>query len=76
MTQKYGKEQVFSPGTVIISAGAEVSDVKKTVSQVLVNDEKSAIFLVVKFSAQNATPSFKPIRLDQVMAQALWRSGW
>ncbi|MFZ4724646.1 MAG: phosphoribosylformylglycinamidine synthase [Paludibacter sp.] len=46
MTQKYGNEKVFSPGTVIISAGAEVSDVKKTVGQVLVNDPKSAVYYV------------------------------
>jgi phosphoribosylformylglycinamidine synthase len=46
MTQKYGDEKVFSPGTVIISAGAEVSDVKKTVGQVLVNDPKSAVYYV------------------------------
>ena len=46
MTQKYGDDKVFSPGTVIISAGAEVSDVKKTVSQVLVNDEKSVIYYI------------------------------
>ena len=46
MTQKYGNDKVFSPGTVIISAGAEVSDVKKTVSPVLVNDEKTAVYYV------------------------------
>lgn len=46
MTQKYGNEKVFSPGTVIISAGAGVSDVKKTVGQVLVNDPKSAVYYV------------------------------
>jgi len=46
MTQKYGDDKVFSPGTVIISAGAEVSDVKKVVSPVLVNDEKSAIYYI------------------------------
>jgi len=46
MTQKYPNDKVFSPGTVIISAGAEVSDVKKTVNQVLVNDPKSAIYYV------------------------------
>jgi len=33
-------EKVLSPGTVIISAGAEVSDVKKIVSPVLVHDKK------------------------------------
>lgn len=46
MTQKYGDDKVFSPGTVIISAGAEVSDVKKIVSPVLVNDEKSAVYYI------------------------------
>lgn len=46
MTQKYGDEKVFSPGTVIISAGAEVSDVKKTVSPVLVNDPKSVVYYI------------------------------
>jgi phosphoribosylformylglycinamidine synthase len=44
MTQKYGDEKVYSPGTVIISAGAEVSDVKKVVSPVLVNNAKTSIF--------------------------------
>ncbi len=52
MTQKYGNEKVFSPGTVIISAGAEVSDVKKTVSPVLVNDPKSAVYYI-DFSFDN-----------------------
>jgi len=46
MTQKYGDDKVFSPGTVIISAGAEVSDVKKVVSPVLVNDEKSVVYYI------------------------------
>ena len=46
MTQKYDGEKVFSPGTVIISAGAEVSEVQKTVSPVLVNDTKSAIYYI------------------------------
>ncbi len=35
MTQKYGAKKVFSPGTVIISAAGEVSDVKRTVSPVM-----------------------------------------
>ena len=35
MTQQYDKEKVFSPGTVIISAGAEVSDIRKIVTPVL-----------------------------------------
>jgi phosphoribosylformylglycinamidine synthase len=52
MTQKYGDEKVFSPGTVIISAAGEVTDVKKTVSPVLVNDPKSVIYYV-DFSFDN-----------------------
>lgn len=35
MTQKYGNEKVFSPGTVIISAAAEVSNIRKIVSPTL-----------------------------------------
>lgn len=45
MTQKYpGGEKVISPGTVIVSAGGEVSDVKKVVSPVLKNDAKSTLY--------------------------------
>lgn len=46
MTQKYGDEKVVSPGTVIISAGAEVSDVRKIVSPVLVNDKNTAVYYI------------------------------
>ncbi|MDE6317808.1 MAG: phosphoribosylformylglycinamidine synthase, partial [Muribaculaceae bacterium] len=35
MTQKYGDNKVFSPGTVIISAAGEVKDVRRTLSPVL-----------------------------------------
>ena len=35
MTQKYGDDKVFAPGTVIISAAGEVTDIRKTVSPVL-----------------------------------------
>jgi len=35
MTQKYGNDKVYSPGTVIISAAGEVSDIRKIVSPVL-----------------------------------------
>ncbi len=31
MTQKYGKEKVYAPGTVIISTVAEVADIRKTI---------------------------------------------
>ncbi len=42
MTQKYKDgDQVLSPGTVIISGGAEVSDIRKIVEPVLVKDENT-----------------------------------
>jgi len=49
MTQKYDAEKVFSPGTVIISAGAEVSDIRRVVSPVLVNNPATSL-LYVDFS--------------------------
>lgn len=45
MTQKYGEDKVFAPGTVIISAAGEVSDVKKTVSPVL-QPKKSTLYYI------------------------------
>ena len=47
MTQQYpdGKKTI-SPGTVIVTSGAEVSDVKKTVSPVLVNDKNSSLYYI------------------------------
>ena len=45
MSQQYpGGEKVISPGTVIVSAGGEVSDVKKVVSPVMVNKAKSTFY--------------------------------
>ena len=45
MTQKYPDgDKVISPGTVIVSAGGEVSDIKKVVSPVLVNNNKSTLY--------------------------------
>lgn len=49
MTQKYGNDKVFSPGTVIISAGAEVSDIRKIVSPVVVNKASNPL-LYIDFS--------------------------
>ncbi len=45
MTQKYGDKKVVAPGTVIISAGGEVADVRKTVSPVL-QQRKSTIYRI------------------------------
>ena len=45
MTQKYPNgEKIISPGTVIVSAGGEVSDIKKVVSPVMVNNPKSTFY--------------------------------
>ena len=45
LTQQYPNgEKIISPGTVIVSAGAEVSDVRKVVSPVLVNNKNASIY--------------------------------
>ena len=47
MTQKYSDgTQVLAPGTVIISAAGEVSNVRRTVSPVLVKDNKSTLYYI------------------------------
>ena len=47
MTQQYPNNQkVIAPGTVIVSSGAEVSDVCKVVSPVLVNDKNSSLYYI------------------------------
>jgi len=52
MTQKYGDDKVLAPGTVIISAGAEVSDVKKVLTPVLVNNPEYPLYHI-DFSFDN-----------------------
>ncbi len=49
MTQKYGNDKVYAPGTVIISAAGEVKNVRKTVSPVVRNTNSSLYY--VDFSA-------------------------
>ena len=45
LTQQYPNgEKIVSPGTVIVTSGGEVSDVRKVVSPVLVNDRNSSIY--------------------------------
>jgi hypothetical protein len=46
MTQKYGDDKVFAPGTVIISAAGEVTDVRRTVSPVIRNGVKSTLYYI------------------------------
>lgn len=51
MTQKYGDDKVFAPGTVIISAAGEVSDVRKTVSPVMANIASNLYYIDFSFSS-------------------------
>ncbi len=45
MSQQYPSgEKIISPGTVIVTSGGEVSDVRKVVSPVVVNDKNSSIY--------------------------------
>ena len=68
MTQKYGKKKVMAPGTVIISAAAEVSDVRKVVSPVVQN-KKNTTLIYVDFSDS-------PLSLGgSAFAQSLGRVG-
>ena len=68
MTQKYGNEKVYTPGTVIISAGAEVSDIQKIVSPVLIHDTQTYVYYV--------DFSFDALKLGgSAFAQALNRLG-
>ncbi len=46
MTQKYPGDVVYAPGTVIISASAEVTDVNKVVEPVLCNDPSKPLFFI------------------------------
>ena len=46
MTQKYGEEKVYSPGTVIISAAAEVENIRKIVSPVLAYIKGTYIYYI------------------------------
>ncbi len=45
LSQQYPNgEKIISPGTVIVSAGGEVYDIKKVVSPVLVNDHRASLY--------------------------------
>jgi len=51
MIQKYKEDVVYSPGTVIISASGVVSDVRKVVEPVLVNNsDKEILFIDFSFT--------------------------
>ena len=45
LSQQYPNgEKIISPGTVIVSAGGEVSDIRKVVSPVVVNDKHASLY--------------------------------
>jgi phosphoribosylformylglycinamidine synthase len=46
MTQKYNDQVVFSPGTVIISAAAEIDDIRRIVEPVIVNDPYTSLIYI------------------------------
>jgi len=46
MTQKYKNDVVYAPGTVIISASGEVSDIRKVVEPVLVVDPTKPLYYI------------------------------
>jgi len=46
MTQKYDSQVVYAPGTVIISAAAEVTDIRKIIEPVLIDAPESRIIYI------------------------------
>ena len=47
LSQQYPNgEKIISPGTVIVTSGGEVSDIKKVVSPVVVNDKNSSLYYI------------------------------
>lgn len=46
MTQKYGDNKVYAPGTLIISAAGEVSDIRATLSPVIENSASTTLLYV------------------------------
>jgi len=69
LSQQYPNgEKIISPGTVIVTSGGEVSDIRKVVSPVLVNDKNSSIYHI-DFSFDN-------LRLGgSALAQSLGKVG-
>ena len=46
MTQKYKEDVVYAPGTVIISASGEVSDIRRIVEPVIKNDPSKPLYYI------------------------------
>lgn len=69
MTQQYpGGDKIISPGTVIVSAGGEVSDIRKVVRPVVINEPASTLYHI--------DFSFDALRLGgSAFAQSLGKVG-
>lgn len=69
LTQQYPDgNKIIAPGTVIVTSGGEVSDVKKVVSPVMVNDKNSSLYYI--------DFSFDTMRLGgSALAQTLGKIG-
>ncbi|MGC3979107.1 MAG: phosphoribosylformylglycinamidine synthase [Paludibacteraceae bacterium] len=69
MTQKYPNgDKVFAPGTVIISAGAEATNIRNVVNPVIVNNTKTTLYYI--------DFSFDTFKLGgSVLAQTLGKIG-
>ena len=69
LSQQYPNgEKVISPGTVIVTSGGEVEDVRRVVSPVLVNDKNASLYHI--------DFSFQPDRLGgSAFAQSLGKIG-
>lgn len=46
MTQKYSDQEILSPGTVIVSASAEINDIRKIIEPVIINDPYTSLLYV------------------------------
>ena len=69
MSQQYPNgDKIIAPGTVIVTSGGEVSDIRKVVSPVIVNDKKSSLYHI--------DFSFDELRLGgSAFAQSLGKVG-
>lgn len=72
MTQKYPDgSKVFAPGTVIISAGGEVSDVRKIVSPLIINDKETELYYIdFSFDSHKLGGSVLAQTLDKLGTEA------
>lgn len=71
MTQKYKDDVVYAPGTVIITASGEVSDCRKIVEPVLVNDEnKELLFIDLSFCERSLGGSAFAQSINKIGADA------